>query len=401
MSSSRVTTFIIGALVLLAATWWFTTFERVTGEQWVGLPKTTREDPYLLLKRLLEKSGGKLVEADKDLVGEKRYAELPAGGTVILGTRRDISMSPAMVKRILDWVDAGGHLVLETEVKDAQDPLLVASGLTRADPKWEDFKKSKSGDRSRAELPGLGKFQLDLSFPRQVISDPYERAQWQVSDELGIHAAHLTRGQGLITVVTSLNFMKFRGNGDSQWVPPAERNDSIRPPNLSKYDNAAFALAVLKQNPRFATTQIKLITGNDARSLLRWLIEHAWAVISALIALIVLILWRAIPRFGPLVGDPAPAELRLGAHLKASGLFFWRHQTPPEVFARLRTAFDTRVAERRPALIHASLERRAQTLAPLANLNPDKVAQTLSTPVHDAQGLLRAVSLVQRLWNKL
>ncbi len=56
-----------------------------------------------------------------------------------------------------------------------------------------------------------------------------------------------------------------------------------------------------------------------------WLREKAWRPLLALAVLVPLALWAGIPRFGPVVPDPAPARRRLLDHLRASGRLLWKH----------------------------------------------------------------------------
>ena len=54
-----------------------------------------------------------------------------------------------------------------------------------------------------------------------------------------------------------------------------------------------------------------------------WLLETAWRMLIFVALLIVLALWRAIPRFGPIAADPPPQRRRLLDHLLASGRLLW------------------------------------------------------------------------------
>ncbi len=111
---------------------------------------------------------------------------------------------------------------------------------------------------------------------------------------------HLQHGAGRITVIVQLQ--------------PFE-ND-----HLGDADNAEALLRLLNL-PQ--PVQRVLFVHARVGGLADWLLSYGWRVIAVGSVLLVLLLWAAMPRFGPLLPDPLPQRRRLLDHLLASGRLLW------------------------------------------------------------------------------
>ena len=133
----RIGTAIAPALAVMlligAAVWWARNFERVPERTYVGLQGKARDDPYLAAKQLLQASGIAVSETAAAASAAAKFEQLPATGTLLLGDRRHVLMNPQRVEKLLAWVAAGGHLLVEAEFPGRPDPLLTALGLTRGE----------------------------------------------------------------------------------------------------------------------------------------------------------------------------------------------------------------------------------------------------------------------------
>lgn len=89
---------------------------------------------------------------------------------------------------------------------------------------------------------------------------------------------------------------------------------------LGGFDHAE-ALHRLLQQP--APVQRVLIVRTLPGGLWEWLRDKAWRVLLVGAAVLLLILWRLMPRFGPVAPDPLPQRRRLFDHLLASGRLLW------------------------------------------------------------------------------
>jgi hypothetical protein len=140
-----------------------------------------------------------------------------------------------------------------------------------------------------------------------------------------------------------------------------------------------------------------MLGGGKGLSLWMWLQENAWAALVSLAALLLLGLWRVVPRFGPLAPPEAAAELRLSSHLEASGRFYRRHLPIEDIHQGLARAFLQRLAERRPGIAARTASQRNAELARLAGANPQAVARALDMPATSVGDFIRSTILIKRM----
>ncbi len=411
---------VTAVLLLIAGLWWYASFERVSERVHTGLQGKARDDPYLAAKRLLNASGIAVAETSAGASAGTKFDALPVGGTLLLGDRRHLLMTPARVSNILGWVDRGGHLIVEAEFPGRPDPLLTALGLTRMDlvrpkpaakssPEPESAQKADAEEGPRSALhrtrrpptvvtevvlPGDARA-LNVEFGAyQGLGDPRSLAQWKAADPTGLRLASFTRGAGRVTAASKLDLMIYRCAGDKD-------DPGLQPANIGKFDNAELLVRLVRQNPGHAGSPLRLVWGDDEVSLWSWLTEHAWMAMAAAGVLLALWLWRVAPRFGPLEAEAPPAEQRLIRHVEATGRFYWKHLSPPEVYSTLHAAFIHRLAERRPGLAQRERGARNAELAQLVGARPEAVARALDAPVRTAGEFIRNTVLLQRLSQKL
>jgi hypothetical protein len=398
----RIST-IIGGLLLIAiglgTVWWFKNFDHVSEKVYQGLKGDAAEDPYFAMKRFLASMHVQVEERLPSSTGNAKLSGWPAHGTVMLGDRRHLVMTPARVAQALAWVQGGGHLIIEAEYPGRPDPLLAAIGIERRPlaaraPRGRPVQSWDERNLTAVAIPGYPRV-LQVQFsPYQNLADPRHLALWKVENAQGLRMVHLARGAGMITIVSNFDWLVYQGTRGA-------KEERRQPTNIGKFDHAELLMALVRLNPRYAQAPLRLIWGDDEVSIWSSIAGEAWMALAALAALLLLWLARVIPRFGPLRPEPPPAEQRLAAHLEASGRFFWKYLEPHVVFGKLRDAFAKRLAERRPALSAMRPEQRNAELARLIDGRGEAVARALDQPTQTAPEFVRNVRLLQRLLEKL
>ena len=433
---------IVTLLMVAGIAWWFSTMEQVTENTYVGLKPPARDDPFLALRRLFKASNLHLEEPAVTAAPAIKFDNLPKSGTLLMGDRRHLLMTPERVRQIVAWVEGGGHLIVEAEYPGRPDPLLAALGLARKDIAWpkpgsstvkpapppasnshddddgdEDEKNGKS-DKKGAEnqppnilkgrrlqrLPEFTEVRLSDdgrllkvefgAYQNLEIKDQRTGKFDTVSDKLGLRFATGVRSAGRVSVLSNFDFLIYRGTGGIKKLEDQRTH-------IGKYDHAEMMLRLVRLHPTHASAPLRLVWSEDDVSLWTWLREHALLAMVSLALLIVVWLWRVIPRFGPLVPELRPAEQKIASHLEAAGRFYWKHLGPAEVYAKLSSSFMQRLGERRPGIFTRKSADRNAELARLAGVNEEAVARALDHPVHNIGELVRNAVLLQRISQKL
>jgi hypothetical protein len=445
MKRIRIVPILAVLLAIGGSVWWFTTFERALEPVYTGLSGAAREDPFLALRQLFKRSKLQLEEPAVTATPAAKFDHLPAGGTLLLGDRRQLLMTPERVQHIVAWVHAGGHLIVEAEYPGRPDPLLAALGLGRKDlvrpkpapppgkpkveseddsqrdndalDKNEDTEKKsqapvpppaqgptrpmrrarRAAEIAEMRLPDGGRpLKVEFGAYQNLVVDrwPKTDALQLASDSLGLRLATGAYGSGRVSALSNFDFLIYRGTFD-------EKEAARQPTHLGKYDHAEMVLRLVRLHPNHAKAALRLVWGNDEVSLWTWLADHAAFALASLALLLLVWLWRVVPRFGPLRPDAAPAEQKLASHLEAVGRFYWKHMEPVEIYAKLRTAFVQRLSERRPGIVMRNAAERNAQLAQLAGVRVEAVARALDQPAHSVGELIRNAVLLQRLSQKL
>jgi hypothetical protein len=344
MSRPALTAAILAALVLGGAWWFFTSFERVPGREWTGFQGEARRNGFLAAERLLARMGMRVRHVKTP--GELR--ELPVNGTLILPDRRD-SIAPNERGRLLAWIDAGGHLIVEDENHRLPDPILDALGVKRRP----------------AQAAAAGAGVLDIRLPhaprpmkvrmhaRQSLEAP--QARLAIRGKLATHLVHFPRGRGQVTVLNDLAFMRNGSIGDD--------------------DHAEFLWQLVRFQPD--SGEVFVFDNPEKLSLVRWLADHAWAALAAAGGLLALWLWRIALRFGPLAPDPEPVRRRLLDHLRASGRFQWSSGGAGRLAESAREAALRRVARAQADFAALSAREREARLGATFGLTAEEARRVL------------------------
>jgi hypothetical protein len=363
---------IIGlALAVLAGigVWLAKNLEQVQERNWVGFSGEARRNPWLASERLLERMGMRTAKARS--VPELR--SLPRDGLLVLPRRLE-TIHVDEQKKLLAWVEGGGHLVVEAEQPAQADPILDAVGIAR-----KAVKRPRSASVQLAELPGaphalmvqVGEWRTLEAASTPLLSLKGTQAVWMLQ---------VGHGAGRVSAFTDLGFA---------------RNDGI-----GKLDHADFLWTFLRLEPRAAV--VAFFHNPQKLSLLAWLRERAWAVLVAAALLLGAWLWHVAPRFGPIAPDPEPARRRLLDHLRASGRFQWSAGGAAALAEAARESVLRRIHRAHPDFAGLSPPQRAARLMALFGLPADAVQRVLqAAPAQNPAEFTAATSVYQHIHEQL
>ena len=327
-----------------------------------GPSPEARANPYLAAEQFLRQRSVTVRSADT-------WTDLPVTTTqrqtlLILDERS--RMTPEQVEQLLDWANAGGHLIFVAEqLWDEQqqrsgdlllDRLQIRQSLTRDLPKAE----AETSDNAPAvplarpapantPWPQLTRLYLEneeapayMSFdPAYHLEDPEDQAAYWANSANATHMLQLEQGDGLITVLTD-----------------AELWSNNR---IGEYDNA-WLLWYLTQD-----SSVTLIAHAHHDNLLTLLLRHFPLAIVTLSLLLILAAWRVAMREGPLQ-RPTPAGRRqLAEHLRDSADFLLRHRGQQALLKNLQQDILRRARQRHPGFETLVVTEQWQVLARLSH----------------------------------
>lgn len=356
----------LGMLAVLAVIWYAAGFERVPVTVRTGLSGEARLRPFLAAERFAQRMG----LATRELRVLPALDELPAEGVLILPRDRR-SIDERRAAQLLRWVTEGGHLVVEAEPPNRDDPVFARFGLS-----YEDSAAPRQPVHQ--EVTGSdAKLAMSALRPGRVAATRGEPV-FRVGAPGAERVLSVRAGRGLVTAAVELDFA---------------RNHSI-----GMHDHAAILWRILSLTRPF---ELAVFHHPIRLSLWGFLVEHAAAALAAAALLLALWLWRIVPRYGTLLPDPPPVRRRLLDHLRASGRYLWARGLGGTLADAAREAALRRVARAYPDFATASRAERSTRLAALAGLAPGEADALLASgeaaaPSGGAE-LIRLVHSAQRV----
>ncbi|HEX9389731.1 MAG TPA: DUF4350 domain-containing protein [Usitatibacteraceae bacterium] len=423
---SRAIWMLFGGLLLAGAVYiglnWYEIAER---RHWVGAEGEAARDPYLAMKRLLASMGAKMVTLN---LGQD-LDRLPGNATLFLGDRRLSTMPPDRVARLVAWVQAGGHLIVEAEQPTLDDPVLAAFGLGhvglrltksgfvehhdrnvgkgdekgKAEAKDEDEDEGQSVNaeslpggeagqalRRRLKLPlKLGTEATEVVFPGgasfKVVFTAYQNLRYrqprqgavEVRDQTGLRLVHFAEGKGRLTAISNFDFMTWRA--------------------LTREDHAEFLWYLIKIRDDSATPLVLTALRSPDSGLWKWLAAHAWMALLALLALLIFWLMRMMRRFGPLLPEAPMARLSLSEHLDAMGHYIGRGDGWAPLLKAARERFIARLHRERSALYRADPATLAAALEQMSGIGAARIHRALTQEANNRRSFGEIIRTLRAL----
>jgi hypothetical protein len=255
--------------------------------------ETVARNPFYMVEQLLTRLG-------RAAHGVRRLNDLPealAAEDTLLVAVPTYVLSVAESRRLLDWVERGGHLIISVRHEYAPE-------------QGRDHLLNHFAVRSHADTPPAPE-------PETVVLDPATLPlQVRFQSGLRLNEAFWQQyrwGQGRVTLLTDIGIFSNA--------------------RLPDHDHADFLWALSQQNPG---GQVWLQYRTLLPSLAQLLWRHAWMPLLGFALTLLAVLWRYSRRLGPLLAPRAAEQRRLVEHLQASSRFLWRHGAGPTLLQAAR-----------------------------------------------------------------
>lgn len=336
-------------------------------EREIGFKGKARVNPWLAAERYAAQEGLEV----KSVIGWTA----PEWDDAVWLMPADVLGNESFVRRVRDWTEEGGHLVLlvehasperndwssYTEKPSIEPPLrrfLEEAGLTL------DMSHTGEATAERIEFAGSA-FKVEAASEGAVSTSNGQPGVFATADH----------GEGRITVVMDARIFRNRWIGD--------------------HDHAALFDSLITSGEFEGAIGFMRGSGLSFMAMLR---THLWPVLLALGAWLVLWLWKNLRRFGPLDAAASPPVLRgFESHLEALGDFQWRIDRAASLLAPLRQ----QVVELGQRASHRAGRRDDDFfsfLAGLAGIPRERVFRALAEPAPaDSTVLTRTTADLQQL----
>ncbi len=360
MSLREALVMMLAAAIGAAATAWFlATHERVTENVWTGFRGEARQNPWLAAERFLNRVA---VPTD-ELRTLPDLRTLPPAGTLIVPDAHQ-SISARLRDALVAWVRNGGHLIVEAEPAQQDDPLLEAFGVRRSavEPKRRNPAIDHSGERKFDQVRLPNATAPALVDVHAAVSLEADGAWFRAEGRYGTWLVTIRFGNGIVTALGDLDYLS---NGA-----------------IGSLDHAQFLwdLVRLREPATSADTDIqpvRFFNHPGKLSLMDWLANNAWAPLIGATAALLLWLWHVIPRFGPVLPDPERTRRSLLDHLRASGRFLWSNGHTKRLLESSRRACLRRINRSLPHFPSASPGERVSLLMQALGLEEEQARRIL------------------------
>lgn len=367
------------AAVVLLGSWFVAKFEQVPAERWTPPAGEARRNPYLALERFLNDMGRPLQRA----TDATRLDRLPAGGVLILDSHRRAHLSPARTARLMDWVAAGGYLIVAAEAPGIADPVLEFFEVNCCGPAAQPTASGKARNQPfprslTVAIPGAPRA-LQTDFIPGRLSPGQTPPDWQAgAPNQPAQMLHFHLGSGQVTLLSSLAAL-----ADNQ--------------HIGHLDHAELLWTLLATYQPERRRPVILLSRLASPTLADWLLDSAWTAAFSLAVLIALWLWSVVPRFGQARPPVPPARRELREHLAAIGRYVWRVGGLAFWLDTARAACRNRLALRHPGLVDLPPADQALALAKLSGHPAELIAAALHRDAQSPQSFTLALRTLRHL----
>lgn len=345
------------AVVVVAALiyfWWTSTYERVWYDRPLPLEGEATYNDFFVVQQALRAQGVR-VESMPHLQGVRHWSDRDG---LLLGSDA-VTLSPAQVDELLDWVAGGGRLLVATgTMRQGLGAAILARIGVIPTNEYPCFQFP--GKDASPQPDCFAAFRLRAS----------DRQAFRVaigSEKQGWVLARRDWGRGQIEVVGNLSPLHMNYGG-------------FLPKELANARDHAAAWNWQMLSPLLQGGVFHIVYQSELPPLYVYLLRYGWYALLPLLVALLGWLWAHSQRFGPAMAAPAPDRRALGEHIQASGEYLYRRGLVDALYAPLRRRFDEQLRRRDPELAALPEPDIARVVAQNQRLPLEAVQQAMRPP---------------------
>lgn len=462
MSNSRLVWVSAGVVIVLivAIVVFFSNYRYVEEVMWRGFQGKAKTDHYYLTEQFLTKKGYAVTrERSYARMGEETLND---NYDTLLLTSSGRTLSALQVTAIVDWVAAGGALVVGSgeasyelsfaddiptqkdiddnpkllDVTGQHNPLFQQLGIavTVCDSdacKCPDYDSQEDIEKADALLDAIVDDTNALPKTPEEEADELlrvENARWHSEVNVGNQTLSVNQQRAPLLYITPDTprtstriadakaycygdlFASFKhGNGHVTLYTASPRQFSSarswwgKPPLFSEH-HATYLDALLQMGNDHSTGGKRVLWYESAVYPSIWATLWRYGAFALVVAALLLLawIWQNSRRFGPIIADNPHAGLSMKRHLLASGRFYYAQQQQNKLIQHCYEQLDSVIARRIPSYKSLNKATLAAQIAEKTDLSPIAIADVLARryPQTDAD-FTRLINLINRIQQQL
>ncbi len=381
---------VVVALLLAAAGWWLSGHLKKRVVE-AGLTEQALANPWLATDKLLQQ-WGRPIEVEDGLQLIQHESRLQQLHSTLLLTHVYAQLTPAETGNLLHWVKQGGQLIVAVDNpfvgvdETLKTPLMDVLGVSvykSPDERASLLQTILMSCYSGADIPAVSIGQDKVEFAahsnrllKQVDTKQGIRLRLEGKDKQGIRLLQFAVGQGSVTLLPSATIWHNRHLG---------------------CHNHAYLLWTLVG----PTDGLMVVDNKEPPSLWGTLWQHGWLVLIITALGILLWLWRAGRRFGPVHHQLPEDEPDLQQHLQASGWFLWRHHAEQPLIDAVRQQVIDLASQRVQGFRRAGRQERLRLLAERTPHNKTHLRHLLYQQPIERKNFVSLISELQQLKDQI
>jgi len=372
----------IGSVLVLALIGFWLVWATEWADTEVPTPASgeARTNSFYAAQAMLRELGMQVVKRD-DL-----DAMPPAQARLVLASGH-WDMFPERERRLREWVEQGGHLVMPSHLVDS-DLLESWIPLVKEKPAAADEKKEKEPPVPRTRLP------------RSPFAEPARDADCRAVTEPETVPASFAGGRGF-RICTWASAARYRP-ADKQppplWAVAGKRGtEAIRVQagrgtvtvmplglwhneGLTRADNALLTAAAVQAR---SGAEVWFVAEETREPFLRWLWHKGWAALIVGMLALAAALWRAAVRFGPLMPSVGTHRRSMAEQVRGTAGFLHMHGADALHAAQLRALHESAGRQLR-GYARRDASARAAAIAQATGLEPAMLVRAMAARARHA-----------------
>ncbi len=372
---------LVGAIALLLVQ----NLERERYRKYTGYSGEAQSNPYLAAQTLLERQGFRV----RTIHSPRQLKHLSPKVTSLFLFDRSGGESDRQLKRIMDWIEAGGHCV---SLLDSDEAARGSSSAREA--ALQSLARRLLGEAGVAFSPGQStpddeELPVDMDSSFSFYSRGDATVLWRYPSGAHSHAVSVAYGGGTVSAFGS---------------PLFARNSYIgKKKNLQLFCSIAAAEKGAELKPAAGKREVWFYRSRGFPSLWAVLLHKGWMALVTLLISATLAVWTWAPRFGPVLPERGHSRGDFSHHVAAAGRFFVKQGHSELLFQEMRAAALENVEHRIPGFARIPLERQTELLSKLVDYPRETIRTFLTVEVavgeEDAQRYITIAERIRR-WRR-